>query len=343
MESKQTAILGHPTTIIVTEEGSSFFMRRNQRLQRYPLINGQEEYGLRLCDYSADSLRSMVAHGLIRKVQVAVREPSVERRDILTLLATITQGLLTGAFTRTAASVLSRSTVARQWNRQYPTWQVGSSELSLMARSAMAGVTERRASLAQLLHTRVRTLLRSYNNGRDPGSDSDAMIELFLAQLPEPVWFMLIRAERTPQGRELFDDTSKALARSVHQAGIGDYLGLVWLELLTHLLSPTGAEPDSTGEAQLLIQLQEGRMHLAAAAGDGQVGLLRADLDSMAEAGGAGPSLAQFWRDASDSASHLGLYYLGFLEDACRRTSVGFRSFAQAGSGQGHMVMSLAF
>lgn len=353
MESNARAVLHNPTTLIVTDQGSTYFMRRGQRLQRYALINGQEEYGLHLRDYQSDSLRALIAHGLIRKVQFPVNDPASQRREIVTLLTGVSHALLMRMLANQAERALARSAVARDWNRAHPARTVGSAQLNLLARSSSPAQQDQRGRLAAVLSTRVRTMLRSEGSGRAPDAETTALVERLLQHLPETLWFLLVQSSSSPRGRELFDQTAELVARAVQQATIGDYLGLVWLELLTHL--QTTQQPGANATMHLLIHLTglepdasaagrpTTRMHIAASAGGGTMGLLQADLAATAAGSGPGTSFEQFWQQASVSSSHLGLYYLGFLEDACRRTGVSFRSFAQSGAEQGQLIMSLGF
>ena len=67
-ERKRTLEL--PIKLILTQEGSTFFIRQNKKLLRFSLAGNVEEYGISMETFAPDSVQRLVLANYISKVEI---------------------------------------------------------------------------------------------------------------------------------------------------------------------------------------------------------------------------------------------------------------------------------
>lgn len=336
-----------PTTLILTEAGTSHFVRRNQRLSRFRLLNGRDEYGLLLRNYDVGILDRLLSGGLVRRIQYRVADVFNERTAISRFITSATSGILSLSCNHHMHRELARSSLVRQWNRTRPSTPLGSPEARTVMSRILTDRPHEEAEIKSLVQARVRTRLRAQTGGTWSEDSLETRLEQCLAHVPHEVWFFLMTGMSKPGGTELLAGVLDKAIQMIARFELADYLALVWIELITHLQTAVAGEDRS--EVGLLIELSGAgvggdavselhRIHMIAAGGDRQMRLLKANLDELSDTSGAGSrSMEQFYKSAGTGQSNLGLHYLNFLEDACRRKDVGFRSFVHGDGKDGTM------
>ena len=355
MSIEQPVHLGQPTTMVLTEAGSSYFVRRNQRLQRFRLISGREEFGMQLRDYRPNMLETLISRGLVRTLQYPVADAVAERHDVVAFVSGVAAGFLSFHVADAGRTMLEASEVFRRWRRSYPRSAIGSPETAAAIDRVLHGRRREAQHLQGLMATRVRSILRTRADLVVDRERVDPALAGVVAQIPPEAWFFLVANPTGSAERALFDSLAAVVADAVPRTELGDYLALVWVELITHLQHRECADPPSQVH---LLSLFEGlgdsaaaprgggrhRLHMMAATGDAPLDLLRADLDHISDATRSGTrTFDQFYQSVDAGSTQLGLYYLGFLEDACRRLNVGYRAWVQGqeDGGRLNLVVSL--
>lgn len=325
----------HSTTMILTEAGSSYFFRQNQRLQRFRLVDGREDFGLRLNDYNPQTLDKLITRGLVRKLEFPVHDVLQDRKELIRYVTTVTLGFFAHAAAYRLRAAMESSNLFRHTRN-----------------SESSGVTPDGRARREMTELLTRQILIHFQSNRDrpaEGRTVEPLIARFLAAVPDQAWTLLTQNRADPETRKLFNELSERIAQMVLQAELADYVALVWVELVAHLQHPPAG--DTVPVVHLLSQLngtglnnessrsgRSHRLHMMAATGDIQYTALKADLEEIAAHTGSGmKTYEQFYRSADTNQENLGLYYLGFLEDSCHRVGVGLRAFARGGRTDGNL------
>ncbi len=327
------------TTMILTEAGSSYFFERNQRLQRFRLADGREDFGLRLRDYDPHTLDKLISGGLIRKLEYPVQDVLHDRKALMSYVTTVTLGFFAYTATYRVQTMLTGSRLYRRTPH---------------SKIAVLRTDDReRRELTKLLTRNIRSHVHANHERPPDDASTDILIARFLAAVPGEAWNLIIHKRSDPDTPRLLTALTELIGRLVTQAELADYLALVWVELVRYLQHPTSG--DSVPEVHLLSQLNGAglsagaqshpthQLHMMAATGDIQYAALKADLDQIApHIDGGTKTYEQFYRSADTDQENLGLYYLGFLQDSCRRVGVGLRAFARGGRSDGNLNLIIS-
>ncbi len=327
------------TTMILTEAGSSYFFRRNQRLQRFRLIDGREDYGLQLQDYNPKTLDKLISQGMVRKLEFPVHAIRSDRQMLMQYVTSVTLGFLTHAARIQLAQAVESSPLLRFARRFPERWQSESHDSA-----------SERTLRRELINLTTRQVLERAHSQRSHAYEDDPfkpLVGRFLTTVPESAWHLLAVMPDDAPRRSLIEDITETISRFVLQASVADYLSLVWAELIGHLQNARQADPvpvvhllsqlDGVGfDTQGLQGRASHRLHMMAGTGDIQFAALKADLEEIVtHMDGGTQTFEQFYRVADTAGDDLALYYLGFLEESCRRVGLQLRAFVRGGSSDG--------
>ena len=78
-------MLDLPLKIVLTDEGASHFISRKQKLLRFKLAEGVEEYGIGLSHFSPASIQNMILVDYISKIEISMPEFVSHRQDVMDL------------------------------------------------------------------------------------------------------------------------------------------------------------------------------------------------------------------------------------------------------------------
>ncbi len=337
------------TRVILTEDGSSYFFSRRQRLQRFRLINGQDEYGLQLQEYRPETLYKMIAGGLVRKLQYPVADALQQRDGVIRYISTLALGVLSRHVANQLWRTTRKSTLMVRWARAHPKSALGTPETTLLITRYLDAKKDVLAAQRHRFTSRVRADFRRAVERPVDQSEFQPLIDRLIEQVPPEAWFLIVSTESDTS--DLFEQLASEIVRVAVRAELVDYLAIVWVELLVHLQHrPDREESVDSPATHLLTQLStrdDGAhdvIHIMASRDGARFAALRADLEDVMKSSHHGvQTFDQFWRSASGGNGDLGMYYIGFLEEACARLGVGLQTFAQENDGDGrlNMVMTL--
>ena len=372
MVASKEELFHEPTRLVLTENGTTYFLSRQRRLQRFRLLDQREEYGLQISDYAPKSLQKLVASGMIRKLQFPVVDAVANRQTVIDYVKLLVYGML---YRHAALLVHGRTTASilvREWNRHNPRIAVTDDGIGIPQPQMERILASRESDLTRLktlMVTSIRAGFRAQagadGNGAGGvvGNDHDWDKILTTAQrlvdsLDAHFWFLLIVHDGQAAARELFRTISNDLVTLLAQSSVADYLSLMLLELMVHMQHGKGAlneAPAAAGafaidptELYLLTQLSEtsargngaqtarSRLHFLLSTGTSRFDALKADLDELAgDSSRRKRSIQHFYRAAGSGETNLSLYYMSFLEEACARLGLSFDGFVRGESENG--------
>ena len=71
---ERKSVLELPVKLVLTEEGTTFFIRKGKNLRKFKLADSVEEYGICLDSFSPSSLQRMMLLDYISKVEISKSE-----------------------------------------------------------------------------------------------------------------------------------------------------------------------------------------------------------------------------------------------------------------------------
>jgi hypothetical protein len=344
---------------VFTEEGVTYFIRNGRRLIRFITSDEREEYGIRLVNFSPATVQKLMRLGFVRTIDMPVEDIVPHRRDIMDFSKLITYGMLYMQYDHEVYQDLVKSPLVSRWNRRNAKYSIDHG--TRVEPRRLTPLLQKREDAYLELRGRLLAMVEHHLDSVSSLDESERRIarwtaEKFLDALDPLFWFMLLANEGREESEALLSAAGKRLVDYLERASIAEYLALLLIELLMHLHHSTDEEDreESTGFSILWKirkrkerQGDRGRMHIVLSNHRARYEEVQGTFKDRSSLS-ADRSLQDFYRDASlsggESERSLGLYYLSFLSEACRRQGISFESFVnQPASGQALLNLILQF
>ena len=354
----ERAIIDLPVRLLFTDEGVSYFMRQNKRLERFRLSDRKDEYGLQLSNFQPTTLQKMMLLGYVNKIELPLPEIAKHRSGIIDLTKLIAYGMLYQQFDTAVFERLVASDLVKDWNRKnarnpidFKT-RVNHGYLQSILEQNSEGLADVRGEI-------VRPVIAEI--GSKPGMpDRDKQVAAFVAhrflEFVSPLtWFVLSAYQGSSPYRSLVADIKRTLRSYVEKTSIAEYLALMLLEVVTsvkhdHDLTEDAEESDD-GELFLLwkirkrpnLEADRGKLHIIVANNRSRYETTKQNINHRSNIAVGQRSLVDFYSETEDAngTPSLGLYYLSFVHDACRKVGIHFESFVHQDSGSGHTLVNV--
>ena len=332
---RNATLIRLPVKVLLTRSGVEALSAKGDRIRRYLLSDSSEEPGIQLSDFTPPTLQKLVFLGYVSKVEMPLEDVVGTRSDVMDFAKLITYALLYRQFDTAVYNIIIQSDLVHDWNRRNPKkpidfkTKVKTDYLqSILDKNANA-VEFTRTSLAQpvLDWIELKTTLQS-----DEKRVQRLLMDRFLDHIAPLSWFLLTAYADSPTAEQTIRDIRAVLQRYLDKAVVGEYLGLMILELLSSL-NPSNTEEtvfvlwkfnqrkDVSGDRQ--------RLHIVLSNDADRFREVKDKVHLRAGIDVGERSLQDFYASEGQSEFelNLGLYYLSFLNDACKRLNVLFESF----------------
>lgn len=355
--NQQTGVIEVPIRVVFSDEGVTYFLQKNRRLQRLRLSDTNEEYGFKLADFSAATVQKLLVSGYISKFEVPISDVTERRRGIIDFTKLLTYGMLYQQFDSVTYAMLVNSDMVRHWNRrnarnpidfQTP---VNTRYLESLLKQNAHGVSDVRREIMDPVQERVRL---------DPRLiDQEKRIRLltadrYLEHMNPLSWFILSVYQGSQSYNELVPRLRDELIAYLEKASIGEYLALLLLEVLTNATAHARRDEveEETGDEMYIlfkvkkhlnIEHDRGRLHVIVANDKANFDEVQSAIREKSKTRVREKSLSDFYEaeGGGETAIDLGLYYLSFLQEACRDVNIHFQSFVHQMAGSGQTLVNL--
>jgi len=113
-------LLNLPIKLVLTQEGSTFFIKQNKKLLRFTLAGNVEEYGISLDSFVPDNIQRLILANYISKIEISQSELGSSRQEIMDLSKLIVFSLLYRQYDMFIFKQILASPVIKKWNRLNP-------------------------------------------------------------------------------------------------------------------------------------------------------------------------------------------------------------------------------
>ncbi len=117
---EKKCILNLPLKIILTQEGSTFFIRQNKKLLKFKLADNVEEYGISLEEFTPATIQRLLLIDYISKIEISKPEFVSSRQEVMDLSKLIVYSVLYRQYDAYIFSQILNSDVIKKWNRLNP-------------------------------------------------------------------------------------------------------------------------------------------------------------------------------------------------------------------------------
>ncbi|MFP4704734.1 MAG: hypothetical protein ACLFMV_08005 [Spirochaetaceae bacterium] len=356
---RRSTTINLPIRVVFTDEGLSYFMRHNRALQRLHLSDDRDEYGVKLEGFSAPTLQKLLLSGYISEIELPVSSLTAQRSAIIDFTKLLTYGMLYLQFDTSTYAMLLNSPMVKHWNRRnvrnpidFRT-RVDTERLESLLEQHRTDVGDARRDILEAMQERIRT--------DDRLIDQEKRIRLLAAEryldsMSRLSWLILALYRNTDAYARTIPAVRDELGSYVEKTVIGEYFALMLIEVLTTMQAHDRHEyvdVGSRGEMYVLFKTRKdltlehdrGRLHVVVADDRANFDEVQNALREKSKTTVRRKSLSDFYEaelgEATAESPELGLYYVSFVQEACRNVNIHFQSFVHQIETTGKTLVNL--
>lgn len=350
-----------PLTIrlLLTETGIDYFVRNKKPLSKLVLADNAEEQGVTLSGAPAPTLQKIILWGYVHKIEVGVTNLAEQRQPLMDLHKLVTFASLYQQFSVLTSESLIQTAAVRQWNRRYPRYAVGPGK-EIAEEIVSRAVGNRGKELAAFKKAILESITKEINrhSDTDPADKvrSAQIAERLLESLDSFTNFLILLQTRSLEAEHVATQLRDQVHVFLPRTMVPDYSSLLLLELLASSLrdGPSGC-PDSPeyAPAHVIWKVRKrkntpgdrARMNVILCDRTTSYAAMKRAVNSRAETSVTRRSLNDFYEQSvrAEGDPNLGLHYLSFVGDICRRVGILFDPYVQPVASSGGTLINLAF
>jgi hypothetical protein len=231
---ERKSIIDLPVKLVLTEEGTSFFIRKGKNLKKFKLADNVEEYGIILDTFSPASLQRMMLVDYISKVEISKSEFMSTRQEIMDLSKLVVYSMLYRQYDAYIFARVLSSDVIKKWNRLNPAniiddrTRINDSFLQNVLKEKEKDLLEIKQEILSPLYSYI-----SKNSSLLPEEKNVQLLlsEKFLNNLRPFTWFIIAKFKGSDGYDQLIKDIRTSLAEYMEKSKIAEYASLMVIEL----------------------------------------------------------------------------------------------------------------
>lgn len=343
--SEAKSIIASPIKVMFTRDGVNYFAQRNKPLTKHRLADGSEEYGIHMTGIEPESLQRILTSGFVSKIEMAVDDLAAMRPHIMEFCKILGYAMLFRQFDTHMYDVLMNSDLIVQWNRQNPRRSINYG--TRISDSVLQNTLVKHKQRILDIKREILTALRNdvVENGSLLDEEKRAQFHLagrYINSINSLMWFMLAVYRNSEGYHGLTSHIVRDLKYYIRKAEMPEYLSLLVIELIINIanirpdpiddeLAALLAAEDKRVYVMFTISQKRGtpnersRMQLTISNEKIELQELQERVDKTTHAQLREKSLQDFYGGEGDE--ELGLYYLSYLAEACKKVDVRFESF----------------
>lgn len=231
---EKKTVLDLPLKVILTDEGTTVFIRQNKKLTKFKLADNAEEHGLLLERFVPSSIQRMLLIDYVSKIEIARAEFVSCRQEVMDLSKLVVFGILYRQFDSTLFSRILASDVIKRWNRANPA-SILDEKTRFNEGFLQSYFRERSDIMAQIKQELLvpirKKIMRNGELLPDELNTQLLLSEKFIDSLRGATWFILSKFHDV-EGYELIaKELMSLLSVYMEKAKVAEYVALMVIEL----------------------------------------------------------------------------------------------------------------
>ncbi|MCX7025788.1 MAG: hypothetical protein NT080_14410 [Spirochaetes bacterium] len=226
-----------PIKVILTEEGTTFFINNKKSIKKFKLADNVEEYGIFLDKFSPQSLQRMMLIDYVSKIEISKSEFMTSRQEVMDLSKLIVYSMLYRQFDALIFSKVLGSDVIKHWNRLNPA-NIIDDRTKINEQFLQNALKEKEKDIADIKHRILSPMYADISANSDLLAEEKniqlLLSEKFLNNLRPFSWFIITKFKETEGSELLVSDIRKNLVAYVDKSKIAEYVSLMTMELATN-------------------------------------------------------------------------------------------------------------
>lgn len=372
-----------PLKVILTENGASNFISHKKKLIRFKLADNLDEYGISMNQFSPQSIQNMLMLDYISKIEISMPEFVSSRQEVMDLSKIVVFSLLYKQFDRDIYSHIIQCDCVRKYNRANAAHLIDEktklSEKQLRAvltnKDEVIGNVRR-----QILDPVWEQIRANKDYSIEEKNVYMLMTEKFMNRMSLMNWYVITLFHSKEGFEDMITQIRAILSQYMEKSRVAEYISVMVMELALNnentnirkeakSMYPTVDDlnslvVDPEVRAKIVKELQkkrvlvsvswklgggstsigkQGRLQITLYNKDDEFQELKENIETKATADTNKRTLIDFYRETPDGGTDLGLYYLSYLDDACKKVDVKFESLVNQFSSSDLTVINLIF
>lgn len=231
---ERKAIIALPVTVILTDIGTTFFIKNKKMLRKFKLADNIEEYGILLDHFTPSSLQRMMLIDYVSKVEISDSEFVTIRQDVMDISKLVTYSMMYRQYDAYIFQRVLASDVIKNWNRKNPAniiddrTKINDAFLSTVLKEKEKDIAEIKQSVLSPMYAFIN---RNSNLLPEEKNIQLLLSEKFLNTLRPFTWFIIAKFKGQDGYDALIKDIRTGLAEYMEKAKIAEYVALNVMEL----------------------------------------------------------------------------------------------------------------
>jgi hypothetical protein len=231
---ERKTVLELPLKVVLTEEGTTVFIRQNKKLTKFKLADNVEEYGLLLEKFVPASIQRILLIDYISKIEISRAEFVSRRQEVMDLTKLIVYGMLYRQNDTVLFSRMLSTDVIKRWNRANPgsiiddKTRFSEQFVQGFLRDNEKAISDIRAEILGPLQS---VIMKNSNLLPDEMNIQLFLGEKFLLNLRPMTWYILSKFRGAEGYETLLKEVRSCLAEYMEKSRIAEYAALMIIEL----------------------------------------------------------------------------------------------------------------
>ncbi|HOF85296.1 MAG TPA: hypothetical protein PLV73_01115 [Treponemataceae bacterium] len=234
---EKKSILKLPLKIILTQEGSTFFIRQNKKLLKFKLADNVEEYGIFLDEFTPATIQRLLLIDYISKIETSKPEFISSRQETMDLSKLIVYSVLYRQYDAYIFNKILSSDVIKRWNRLNPANIID--EKTHINENFLRNVLKKNEKLISEAKQEILSPLYTFINKNTSLLPEEKNIQLLLSEkfmnnLRPFTWFIITKFKDADGFENILRTIRSSLTEYMDKAKIAEYISLMLMELVVN-------------------------------------------------------------------------------------------------------------
>ncbi len=234
---ERKAIIELPVKVILTDVGTTFFIKNRKNLRKFKLADNVEEYGILLDRFTPSSLQRMILIDYVSKVEISNGEFVTIRQEVMDISKLITYSMLYRQYDAYIFQRVLSSDVIKNWNRKNPA-NIIDDKTKINDNFLLNEIKEKEKDIQEIKQAILAPMYAFISKNSSLLAEEKniqlLLSEKFLNNLRPFTWFIIAKFKRADGYELLIKDIRTSLAEYMEKAKIAEYVALNIMELATN-------------------------------------------------------------------------------------------------------------
>jgi len=230
-------IIELPVKVVLTEVGTTFFIKNRKTLKKFKLADNVEEYGILLDRFTPVSLQRMMLIDYVSKIEISNSEFVTIRQEVMDISKLITYSVLYRQYDAFIFQRVLSSDVIKNWNRKNPS-NIIDDKTKINDAFLQGVIKEKERDIAEIKQSILAPMYAFISKNSSLLAEEKniqlLLSEKFLNNLRPFTWFIIAKFKGSDGYEGLIKDIRTCLADYMEKAKIAEYIALNIMELATN-------------------------------------------------------------------------------------------------------------